>query len=162
MSSRVPLLLLVLAASAPLIAQTRLEVGVSIGQQSYASSADDPRVLTGMDFLAAGNTFGAHVAGEYADLSEEGALVAVHVDGVYRREWASGFSFLAGAGPSIISIGSSSLSWNAELEVARRLGRWSILARLRQYDFDLPRDREGEAGPAGPAVYVGTRIALRR
>ncbi len=142
-----------------LTAQASVHVGVAIGQQSYESSSDNPRILTGGDVLFQRGRGGVHVAAEYADLSEEGALIVIHPDVVYRRVGKQ-ISFLAGAGPTIVNTGSSDITWNAELEIGHSFGNIELFGRVRQYDFGLARFREGEAGPSGPAVYAGVRFAV--
>jgi hypothetical protein len=137
-----------------------VSIGAALGQQSYSSTIDDPRILSSVDVLLTRGQAGVHVAWEYADLSEEGALVVTHVDVVYRRI-GNGFSFLAGAGPTFVNVGSQT-TWNAEIEIGHSFGKVELLGRLRRYDFGLPRFREGEAGPRGPAVYAGVRFTLVR
>ena len=162
MSKWFPIVLLLVSFSVS--AQTRFDVGVSAGTQGYSSTSDDPRVLTGLDFLLRGNRIGAHLAGEYADLTDEGALVAVHANAVYHADLGRNFSFLAGAGPSLISIGSTSWTWNAEIELARKFGRMSVIGRVRHDDFELNREHRDfveDAGPDGPAMYLGARFNIR-
>ena len=67
---------------------------------------------------------------------------------------------MAGGGPTFAYPGGSGggLTWNAELELEKRWSRTALFARVRQYDYGLPRFREGEAGPNGPAVYAGVRV----
>jgi hypothetical protein len=141
-----------------------VQAGVALGQQSYRSSIDDPRVLSSVDVLLTRAQAGVHVAGEYADLSEEGALTVIHVDVVYR--WTGkDLSLLIGAGPTFVNMHEQTMwkaTWNAEIEIGHSFGSVELFGRLRQYDFNLPRFHEGEAGPRGPAVYAGVRFTLVR
>jgi len=153
--------LVLLLVALPLSAQTTIDIGAAVGQQSYAASTDDSRVLTGADLLARRGNAGLHVAVEYADLTEEGALFVFHPDLVYRRPFGS-FALMAGAGPTLMNVGGSGsgLTWNAELELERRFGRVGVFGRVRHYDYGLERDRAGESGPDGPAIYVGVRFQI--
>lgn len=156
---RTLVLLLVALASLPLFAQTSLDLGVAVGQQSYADTIDDPRILTGAEALVRRGNAGLHVALEYADLSEEGALLVLHPDLVYR--WPLGsFGLTAGAGATYAYIDGpeGGLTWNAEVELDRRFGRATVFGRVRHYDYELPRRFGFDAGPTGPAVYVGVRF----
>src|SRR5258706_8536297 len=79
-----PVLLVLLALSLPAAGQLHVDAGLAIGQQSYETSDDDPRVLVGAEALLRGRTLGLHVAVEHADLSDFGALYAAHIDGIWR------------------------------------------------------------------------------
>jgi hypothetical protein len=141
---------------------TAVDIGAAVGRQSYADSLDDPRILTSLDLVARRGSAGIELAVEYADLSEEGALVVAHPDIVYRWQLPANFALLAGAGPTWVSVGAfdgSQISWNAEIEIERRWRRFALFGRVRQYDYDLPRFRE--SGPDGPAMYVGFRVKMR-
>jgi hypothetical protein len=151
-------LLLVFAGS--LSAQTTVDAGIALGRQSYKSSSDDPKVLYSADVLLLRNAIGAHVAGEYAKLTEEGSLLVTHADLAYRIPLGQGFVLLLGAGPTFVSFGSK-VTANAEVELGRRWNRTELFVRVRQYRFNLPRFREGEAGPRGPAVYLGLRFRVK-
>lgn len=143
-------------------AANTVDVAVAIGVQPYASTIDDPRVLTGIDLLLLRGRIGAQAAGEYADLSEEGALIAIHVDAVYRFGSGDGLSFLIGAGPTFVNTGSGTSTWNGVAEIAHRAGRVQLFGRVRLYDYTLDRFREGDAGPNGPALSFGVRLPLIR
>lgn len=164
--SRLRLCTVVLLLLSPIIAsaQNVVSVGAAIGMQSYQSSIDDPHVLSSLDLLLRRGNAGVHVAVEYADLSEEGALIVIHPDLVYRQTVGQKGFLLFGAGPTFTSPGTSSFAttWNVELELGKTFGRTDLFARVRQYDYSLPRFREGEAGPKGPAVYIGARFRLGR
>jgi hypothetical protein len=162
--NRVAPMLLALAFSLPAVAQTHIDAGVSVGQQAYESSADDPRVLTGVELLARRNAVGLLVAMEYADLSFDGTMLATHVDGIYRFPFSDNFSATAGAGVTYVSVETlgGRYSWNAFAEVARRWGRTEVFARVRQYDYSIGGFRRTTASPKGPAVSVGVRFAIRR
>jgi hypothetical protein len=140
-------------------AHAAVSAGVTIGQQSYASTSDNPRVLTSADILWQRGAAGVHVAGEYADLTEEGALIVTHADLVYRHI-GSGYSFLIGAGPTYVNVASNRFTWNAEAELGHSFGRVEVFGRVRQYEYGLFRSHEGDAGPDGPAFYAGVRFAL--
>ena len=155
-------LLLTLLSSISLSAQTRIDAGVAIGRQSYApASGESPRVLTSLEVLARRGAFGLQVAGEYAD-HPEGALMVVHPDLIYRREFAQRWFALAGAGLTNATIGGAGhrTTWNAEAELGLRSSRSDIFIRVRQFDFKLQRFRQGDLGPDGPAVYVGARFRI--
>jgi hypothetical protein len=147
----------------PLSAQTVIDVGASVGEQSYESYADDPRILPGVELLARRGAWGLHLAGEYVDLTEESALIVVHPDLVYRWTLPAHFAVSIGGGPTLTNVGGSGggVTWNAELELERRWSRAAVFARVRHYDFGLARSRGGESGPNGPAVYVGFRVNVR-
>jgi len=147
----------------PLSAQTTIDIGASVGQQPYANPSDDPRYLPGIELLARRGAAGVHLAIEYADLTEESALIVIHPDLVYRWTLPAHFAASIGAGPTLTNVGGSGggLTWNAELELERRWSRAALFARIRQYDFSLERSRGGESGPNGPAVYVGFRLNVR-
>lgn len=140
-------------------AETRVAIGTFIGQQSYRSYLDDPRVLSGLELLVLRAPLGLHVAGEYADVDEHGALLVEHVDVVYQHALPQHFSLMLGGGPTFVNTGK--VTWNLEGELARRFGRVDVFARVRQFDFELQSERGGESGPNGPAIYVGLRLALR-
>jgi hypothetical protein len=142
------------------LGQTIIDAGAAVGQQSYESSADDPRTLTSLEVLGRRGPIGLQLAVEYADLTEEGALFVVHPDVVYRWSLPANFALMVGAGPTWSYPGGSGggLTWNAEAEIEKRWGRFALFARARQYDYGLPRFREGEAGPNGPAIYAGFRV----
>jgi hypothetical protein len=148
----------------PLSAQTVIDIGAAGGRQSYRAFSDNPRWLTSAEVLARRGNAGVHLAVEYADLSEEGALVVIHPDLVYR--WPLGsLAVMAGVGPTYANIGGdrerpSILTWNAEAELEWRFGRSAVFARVRNYDFELQRDRAGESGPSGPAMYAGFRFTV--
>src|SRR5947209_10197312 len=147
------LLLSLLLPVQSLLAQTHIQVGAAVGQQSYESTIDDPRTLTSLEVLALRHNTGLQVAVEYADLSEEGPLFVVHPDLVYHWPLGPSFGALVGGGPTFAYPGGSGggLTWNAEVELEYRWSKLAVFARLRQYDYGLPRFREGEAGPNGPA-----------
>jgi hypothetical protein len=152
--------LLVLSVAAA-SAQTHMDVGFSVGAQSYEAALDNPRVLTSAEVLVQRRALGFHVAVEYADLSEEGALIALHPDLVYRLAGESFFA-VAGVGPTFVSPGSGRRkTWNVEVEAGFRWRRAEVFGRVRQYDYDLMRDRGGESGPNKPAAYVGARFRIR-
>src|SRR5881394_1738065 len=90
-----------------LLAQTSIDVGASVGQQSYESSADDPRVLTSLDLLARRGAAGVQIAVDYADLTEEGALFVFHPDLVYRWALPANVTLMAGGGPTFAYPGGS-------------------------------------------------------
>lgn len=163
-SLRLSALLLLLVSPIIASAQNVVSVGAAIGIQSYQSSIDDPRVLSSIDLLLRRGNAGVHVAVEYADLSEEGGLIVIHPDLVYRQMVGQKVFIIFGAGPTFTSPGTSSFgtTWNVELELGRTFGRTDLFARVRQYDYSLPRFREGEAGPKGPAAYLGARFRLKR
>lgn len=154
----ITILSLVLADHA--LAQTAIDLGAAVGQQSYESSSDDPRVLTSLEILARRGAMGVHMAVEYADLTEEGALFVFHPDLVYRWALPANVVLMFGGGPTIANVGGSGggLTWNAELELEKRWRKTALFARVRQYDYGLPRFRAGESGPNGPAVYAGVRF----
>ena len=165
--SRLPVLLLFFIALLPLrplCAQTNIDIGVSVGEQRYRSSLDSARVLTGAELLVRGTALGVQLAVEYADLSDEGALVVLHPDLVYRLPLGARFAASIAAGPTLVTIGGEggSISWNAALELERRWGRTAVFARVRQYDYELDRGREGDVGPNRPAIYAGVRFAVGR
>jgi hypothetical protein len=155
------LLLLPLSA----FAQTRIDLGVSVGQQSYQNSQLDPRYLPGVDLTASRNHFAAQVAVEYADVSDvDGHLVAVHGDVLYRIPFARTWLFAIGGGPSYLYSGESvsDFTANAEAELAWQPAKFGVFARVRAYDYSLTAFRAGESGPNGPALYVGARWKLTR
>ncbi len=150
-----------------LSAQARIDAGLAFGLQPYENPGESPRGLPSADLLVRGDALGAHLAVEYTDLLQIGALVAVHLDAVYRR--GDQYFFLAGAGPTLINTGSADnnganvVTWNAELEAGRAFRRAEVFLRLRYYDYDgIERFRERDASPNGPAIYAGVRFALRR
>src|SRR5437870_6735215 len=129
---RLALIILALLPMQRLVAQTTIDVGVAVGEQSYESTIDDPRVLTSVELLARRGTTGVHLAAEYADLSEEGALFVIHPDLVYRWALGSSFGAMIGGGPTYANVGGSGggLTWNAEVELEGRRGRTGIFARV--------------------------------
>ena len=145
-----------------LTAQTSVEAGVALGRQSYESRTDDPKTLLDVEALALRRSVGIHLALDFAKLSQEGMLTVVHPDVVYRWTLPANFALMIGGGPSYAHPGGpgGGLTWNAELELDKRWQRAVIFARMRLYDYGLPRFREGEAGPNGPAVYTGVRLKL--
>lgn len=156
-------LALLFFSSLPLAAQTRVAAGLSIGSQSYAAHEDNPRYLPGLELLVHRRAWGGHLAAEYADLSVgEGPLVAIHTD-VVHRIGDDRFSVLLGAGPTLILRNSpKDVVWNAEIDASYGWSRAEVFARLRYYDYELEEFRfGGDAGPDGPAVYVGMRFKLR-
>jgi hypothetical protein len=78
------------------LAQTVIDIGAAVGQQSYESSSDDSRVLTSLEVLARCGALGLHVAAEYADLTAEGALFVFHPDLVYRWALPARFAVMIG------------------------------------------------------------------
>ena len=157
------LVLVVLLISAAAQAQTHVDIGLSLGQQSYAANEDNPRYLPGIELLVRRGAWGGHVAVEYADLSAaEGPLVAIHTDAV--RRFGSG-SWIAtlGLGPTlIIRNNPKEVVWNAEAELAYAWRRADVFARVRHYDYEAQEFRFGrDAGPSGPAAYLGVRFKLR-
>ncbi|MCU1349760.1 MAG: hypothetical protein JWO56_2790 [Acidobacteria bacterium] len=68
--------LLTALVALPLAAQIHIDAGAGVGMQSYESSADSPRVVTGVELLVRGQSFGVHLAGEYADLTDAGHTFA--------------------------------------------------------------------------------------
>lgn len=155
------LVLLSLSASA----QTTIDAGVFVGQQPYHSFIDDPRVLSGVELLAQRRAVGVHVAGEYADIDDTGAILVTHADVTYRWRLNDHIFVLAGAGPTFVSglSGGLNTTGNGELELGYHWPRVEIFARARQFSFSIRESRGGgEAGPRGPAAYVGVRFALRR
>ena len=73
-----------------------------------------------------------------------------------------GSAVMLGGGPSYAHVGAAGggLTWNAELELDKRIGAADVFARVRQYDYGLPRFREGESGPNGAAIYAGVRVRI--
>ncbi|HEX2833388.1 MAG TPA: hypothetical protein VHW00_10255 [Thermoanaerobaculia bacterium] len=152
---------LLLILSPALSAQTHIAAGVSGGLQSYANEEDDPRVLAGGEALVQRGRFAIHAAFEYADLSSGGALIAVHPDLAFVSNFADRWTFLAGAGPTIINIESLSddRTWNVELELARRFTHADVFARVRHYDYEAEGFR-AFASPSGPVVSIGARFQI--
>ena len=76
---------------------------------------------------------GIQVAGEYADLA-------------------------------FASVGQSGhrTTWNVAAEVGFRSARTDVFARVRHYDYDLQRSREGEAGPKWPGAVSRCSVSRRR
>ena len=155
-------LALALLLAPSLLAQTTIDAGAALGRQSYESRADDPKDLLSIEALGMRRSAGIHLAVDVADLSQEGRVTIVHPDLVYRWSLPMGFGLMIGGGPSWAQHGGAGapLTWNAELEASKRLGPATIFARVRQYDYGIPRFREGEAGPSGPAVYAGVRFRI--
>jgi hypothetical protein len=162
MKSLIPVFVLLF----PVIAQAqtpRFDAGFAMGVQSYESSEESQRVLTSVDVLARGESLGVHVAVEYADLSDEGALIVTHPDVVYRKAFGtSGWFGLLGAGPTFATVGGLGhrSTWNAEGELEFAHGRTEFFGRVRQYDYSVKRFRQREIGPAGPAIYAGVRFRV--
>jgi hypothetical protein len=155
------LLLLPIIASA----QTVVSVGTALGWQSYRGSIDNPRILSSLELLVRRGGAGVHVAVEYADLSDEGALIVIHPDLVFRQAIGQRGFVMFGAGPTFFSPGTDSnfsTTWNAEVELGRTFGRTDLFARVRHYHYSLPGFRAGAAGPKGPAIYAGARFRLGR
>lgn len=153
--------LLLIAAAAQ--AQTHIDVGLSLGEQSYAAHEDNPRHLPGVELLLRRGAWGGHVAVEYADLSvAEGPLVAIHMDAV-RRFGSGRWIATLGLGPTLIVRNNpKEVVWNAEGELAYGWRRADLFARVRHYDYEAKEFRFGsEAGPSGPALYLGVRFKLR-
>jgi len=156
-------LLLLLSLTTILNAQTRVDAGVAIGRQPQAGSSESARVLSGAEVLARRGSLGIHVAGEYADVEQLGATIAIHANLVYRHAFSEDYALLLGAGPTHVDAGDSGdseLTWNAELELARTWLRTDLFARIRHYDYSFPRFRDQPASPSGPAVYLGVRFRL--
>jgi hypothetical protein len=155
-----------LLAPLSLFAQTQIDTGVALGRQPYENDLDNPRYLPSLELLVRRNAIGGHVAVEYTDLQDIGAMVALHLDAIYRR--GERFFFLAGAGPTVVNTGSAAndgtndVTWNAELEVGRAWRRAEVFLRARHYDHSHELFRSRPASPNGPAIYVGARFALRR
>lgn len=163
MSRRLPLFLLSLLLSITIHAQTHIAAGLSMNMQPYENYDDNPRYMPGAEILVHGKHFGGHLSVEYADLSDFNALLVTHANVVYRHAFGSGWSVLAGAGPTWIDIndfGPEETTFNVEGEVAKRFGRVDVFARVRQYDFTF-RDSRALASPNGAAVGLGVRFSLR-
>lgn len=163
MSPRLPVLALLLLLATPLLAQTHVEAGLSLGTQSYSDSANNPRAIAGAEVLVRGSNLGVHVAFEYADLDELDALEVTHLDAAYRKPFAGQWSWLAGAGATFVDIGdfgADETTFNVEGEIARRFGRTDVFARARYFDYGL-EGRYVEIGPSGPEVSLGFRYAFR-
>jgi hypothetical protein len=146
-------------------AQTRIDLGVSVGRQPYRNFVLNPRYLPGFDVLASRNHFAADVAIEYADVSDvDGHLYALHGDVLYRIPFARTWVFAVGGGPSYLYTGEtiSDFTANAEAELAWQPARFGVFARVRAYDYSLTAFRAGESGPNGPALYLGARWTPRR
>lgn len=164
---RFSLFLLLLLAPLSSFAQTQVDAGVALGRQPYENDLDNPRYLPSVELLVRRNSVGGHVAVEYTDLQDIGAMVALHLDAIYRHD-ANQFFFLAGVGPTIVNTGSAAnygsndVTWNAELEVGRAWRRAEVFLRARHYDHSHELFRSVPASPSGPAIYVGARFALRR
>ncbi|PYQ26360.1 MAG: hypothetical protein DMF56_24720 [Acidobacteria bacterium] len=160
-------LFLLLLTPLSLFAQTRIDAGVALGRQPYENSLDNPRYLPSADLLVRRHSFGGHVAVEYTDLQDIGAMVALHLDAIYRHD-GNQFFFLAGAGPTVVNTGSAAnygsniVTWNAEVEAGHSWQRAEVFLRVRQYDHSHELFRSQPASPSGPAIYVGARFALRR
>lgn len=153
------LLIFLTAAAAP--AQTRIDVGLSAGRQSYAALEDDPRYLPGVELLVRRGAWGGHLAADYADLSAaEGPLVAVHTN-VVRRFGSDRWFATLGAGPTWIWRNSpKDVVWNVAGEAGRAWDRVEVLVRVRHYDYELPAFRARDAGPDGPALCLGIRFRI--
>ena len=159
-----PLVLIVaLVVTLSLLAQSRIDAGVSIGQQGYENYSDDPRVLTSIETLMRRDPFNVQVALEYANLADAGKMFALHNSVLYRYELGSNFAVIGGAGATYLNIGTESgrLTWNASAEVAYHWDRAEVFARVRQYDFTVDGFRS-HTSPEGPAVYLGMRFVVRR
>lgn len=159
-----PLILsIVLLAPLPLLAQSRIDAGVSIGQQGYENFSDDPRVLTSIEMLVRRDPIDFQVALEYANLADAGMLFALHNNVLYRYELGTSLAVMGGVGGTYLNIGTESgrLTWNASAEVAYHWNRAEVFARVRQYDFTVDGFRS-HTSPDGPAVNLGIRFAVRR
>ena len=163
MSRSLTLVVLSLLFDGVASAQIHVDAGLALGLQPYESRADSPRVLSSADVLLRGDAWGVHVAGEYADISQLGAMIALHMNVVYRRTFGDTAFVLAGAGPTHVDLGefTKKLTWNAEAEVGRRFGRTDVFGRVRHYDYSEPVFRDRPASPSGLAVYLGVRFRLR-
>ncbi len=161
---RTALISLLVLLTVSVSAQTTIDAGVAIGQQPYHSFIDDPRVLTSVEVLAQRHAVGGHVAVEYADIDETGAVLVTHADVTYRWRLNDHVFVLAGAGPTFVSglTGGLNTTGNGELELGYRWSRVEAFARVRQFSFEIHEARGGNAGPRAAAVYVGVRFALRR
>lgn len=149
--------------SLPLSAQLHLDAGLAFGMQPQESQADDPKPLVGAEALLHDTRFGVHAAYEYFSLSYAGGASATHVDAAYRHAFANRFAMLLGAGPTYVSVFDygTTVTWNAEAEVARRFGaRVDVFLRARYYDYEKSGFRDF-VSPDGPAVYLGARYAFR-
>jgi hypothetical protein len=158
---RLVLALLILLIAATAAAQTRIDAGLSVGQQAYAAQEDDPRYLPGVELLFRRGVWGGQLAADYADLSAaEGPLVAIHTN-VVRRFGSDRWFATIGGGPTWIWRNSpKDVTWNAAGEVGHAWNRVEVFARLRHYDYELPSFRAGDAGPDGPAFHLGMRFRL--
>ena len=159
--NRLLLLALLLPSFSSLSAQTRFDIGIAGGMQSYEASEDDPRVLTGAEVMVSRGRLGLYYALEYADLSFAGAMYANHGGVMYRWPLGGKVSFLAGAGPSYVSVESlgGETTFHAQVELAIRTGRLEWFAKVRQYDYSMSEFRIATASPSGPAVMAGVRFS---
>ena len=160
-----PMLLLVVSFPSTLAAQTSIHAGLAIGRQSFddAAGTNVPRVLTSADVLFRFRpAVGLHVAGEYAD-SDSGALMVVHPNLAFRRDFAGRAFVMLGAGLTSASLGSAGhrTTWNAAAELGRATGRLDLFVRVRHYDYAWHEWRRGDLGPDGPSIYAGARFRVR-
>lgn len=143
-----------------LFAQLRVDAGIAVGTQSYESGDVDSPVLIGPELLLSRGRNSLYYALDHADLSSAGTLYANHF-GLARR-WPLGgnYSLLAGAGPSYVTVEHLGGEWtfNAELELALRSGRFEWFAKARYYDYSLSAFRVAESSPGGPALLGGVRF----
>jgi hypothetical protein len=156
---RASLLLAVLLSTFSVAAQIHIGAGVALGVQPF-NGDQTPRVLPSVDLLVRGNSFGVQAAVEVTEIPDADTLVAGHFDVIYRR--GDEYFFLAGAGPSILDVESRETTWNAMAEFGRAWKNSELFLRARYYDYRIIRAHNSPASPAGPAIYAGYRISLRR
>jgi hypothetical protein len=152
------LVLVLFLSVTPAFAQTQLGLGASVGTQFF--EGDSTRLLGSVDGLLEFGRGGLHIAGDFTD-----TVTAVHLDATYRDALGDDFSFMFGAGLTHVEFdadagGGSDRTWNLEVELARRIGRFDAYARLRHYDYRFEQFRNNPLSPSGPAILVGARYRI--
>lgn len=133
-------------------------MGASAGVQFFETTST--RYFVSPDVLFERGRFGVHAA---LDWGSGRAFTATHLDGTWRIRSGRNYTVLFGAGATFLDLGGaqSQTTWNAELEVARHVQRYELVARARYYDYTIHEFRGQSTSPTGPAVSVGVRWRVR-
>lgn len=151
--------LLLLASS--LSAQTRIDVGIAGGRQSYETTA---QTLWGPELVLSRGRLALYYNLDQTDTTAARSIFASHFGFAYGWPIGRSLAFRLGAGPSYVTTGrlGGEPTWHAQAELAMRTGRWEWFAKVRQYDYTLEEFRTGSASPEGPALLGGIRFALQQ
>jgi hypothetical protein len=146
----------------PAFAQTQFGAGASVGTQFFEDSSTG--FVGSVDGLFEIKRAGLHLAGDVTNQSAGGMIRALHLDGTWRNPLGDDYSFMFGAGLTLLDVeaGYSDTTWNVEVELARRFARVDGYLRLRHYDYSFNEFRGYALSPAGPGISFGARYKFQR